>query len=90
MEIDYLYEFSVIAQMGSFSDAVDELNISQSSLSKHIIYLEKELDIQLFNRTTRSVRLSEAGKKILPYARQIYEIKKIIMRTVSEENNKKK
>jgi LysR family transcriptional regulator, transcription activator of glutamate synthase operon len=76
MEIDYLCEFAVIARLGSFSLAAEELFISQSSLSKHIMALEKELNIQLFNRTSRKVTLSEAGTQFLPYANQCQEIKK--------------
>ena len=45
--------------------------ISQSSLSKHIRILEKELGTQLFIRTTRSIRLTEAGIMFLPYAKKI-------------------
>lgn len=90
MDMDYLCEFSVIARLGSFSLAAEELCISQSSLSKHIISLEKELNILIFNRTTRNIALSEAGEKILPYANQIFEIKKKIMRTATEQNKRNK
>lgn len=90
MEIDYLCEFAVIAKLGNFSLAAEELFISQSSLSKHIIALEKELNIQLFDRTSRKVTLSEAGAKILPYANQISEIKKGIISTTAEQINRGK
>jgi len=47
------------------------LYISQSALSKHIQLLEKELDVNLFIRTTRNVQLSPYGKEYLPYAKNI-------------------
>jgi LysR family transcriptional activator of glutamate synthase operon len=90
MEIDYLCEFSVIAKLGSFSLAAEELFISQSSLSKHIIALEKELNVQLFNRTSRNVALSEAGAQILPYANRVFEMEKSITRIAAEQINREK
>lgn len=56
-----LYEFLVLASSLSFSRAADILFISQSSLSRHMAQLEKELNCQLFIRTTRSVRLTDCG-----------------------------
>lgn len=73
MNLDYLGEFLVIAELKSFSRAAEELCITQSSLSKHIMALERELDIQLFQRTSRSVKLSSAGEKILPLARRLVD-----------------
>jgi LysR family transcriptional activator of glutamate synthase operon len=90
MEIDYLGEFAVIARLGSFSLAAEELFISQSSLSKHIITLEKELNVQLFNRTSRNVALSEAGARILPYANRVFEMKKRITGIATEQINREK
>jgi LysR family transcriptional activator of glutamate synthase operon len=90
MEIDYLCEFAVIAKLGSFSLAAEELFISQSSLSKHIIALEKELNVQLFNRTSRNVALSKAGARILPYANRLFEMKKRITGIAAEQINREK
>jgi LysR family transcriptional activator of glutamate synthase operon len=87
LNVDYLCEFIVIAKLGSFSLAAEELFLSQSSLSKHIIALEKELGVQLFNRTSR---LSEAGREILPYAKQMCEIKTRIANIVAEQNDRNK
>jgi LysR family transcriptional activator of glutamate synthase operon len=72
MELGYLYEFSIVARCENFSLAAEELFISQSSLSKHIKSLETELGVSLFDRTTRSVRLNEYGRILLPYAEQIF------------------
>lgn len=71
METRYLYEFSVLANKLSFHEAADALYISQSALSKHIKSLEKELGVELFNRTTRTIELSKAGGLFLEYAKEI-------------------
>ena len=52
---------AAIVETGSFSLAAEELYISQSSLSKQIIALEKELGVKLFDRSKRKVSLTEAG-----------------------------
>ena len=74
MEINYLREFVVLAQTRNFIEAADQLYSSQSTLSKHIKNLEKELGVPLFNRTTRKVEISKYGQLLLPYAKQIVDI----------------
>lgn len=67
MDVEQLREFLVIARLGSFSLAAEELCISQSSLSKHLKALEEELGVTLFDRTSRSVRVSDIGQAMLPH-----------------------
>lgn len=71
MEIELLREFIVLAETGSYWQAAERLYMNQSTLSKHIRALEKELDVPLFDRTTRSVKLTEYGQTLLPHARTI-------------------
>lgn len=53
--------FMQVARLGSFSAAAQTLGISKAMVSKHISRLEDELDVQLLNRTTRSLNLTEVG-----------------------------
>ena len=76
MELNYLREFVVLAQICRFQDAADLLCISQSSLSKHIKSIEAEFDMPLFKRSTRKVELTHFGKEFLPYAARIAEIQR--------------
>lgn len=71
MDLQYLCEFTVVAEKFSFSAAADTLYLSQATLSKHIAALERDLDVKLFNRSTRSVSLTPAGELLLPAAREI-------------------
>ncbi|MFB9214783.1 LysR family transcriptional regulator [Vibrio sinaloensis] len=57
--------FSEVANQLSFSKAADKLGISRSYLSSQIHQLEQELETSLLIRSTRSVRLTSAGEKIL-------------------------
>lgn len=74
MELSHLKEFIVLAKIENYLEAAENLYISQSSLSKHIKSLEAELGTTLFDRTTRQVKLNEAGRVFLKYAQQMIEI----------------
>jgi len=73
MDIRQIQYFLSIVDTGSFSAAADEHYISQSSLSKIIISLEKELGVSLFDRSKRKVFLTEAGEAFLSHARTLSE-----------------
>jgi DNA-binding transcriptional LysR family regulator len=62
MTIDQLKYFLTVANNLSISHSAQKLHLSQSSISKHIQSLEKELSVKLFERNTRNIRLTEAGR----------------------------
>lgn len=68
MEIHQLTYFMAVAETGSFSRAAERCNISQPSLSQQIQKLEQELGEPLFDRLTRRVVLTDAGRSLLPRA----------------------
>ncbi|WP_308556304.1 LysR family transcriptional regulator [uncultured Lactobacillus sp.] len=74
MEINKLKTFVDLADTLSFSKTAENLYITQSSVSKHIKSLEKEIGLPLFNRTNKSVELSIYGQSILPEAKQIISL----------------
>jgi LysR family transcriptional regulator, carnitine catabolism transcriptional activator len=63
--------FVQVALLGSFSRAAQQLHLSQAGLSILIRKMEVESGVQLFERTTRNVVLSTAGKDMLPAAQRI-------------------
>jgi LysR family hydrogen peroxide-inducible transcriptional activator len=71
MEIHQLRYFVAVADEGSFSRAAAKVRVAQPSLSQQIRKLEAELGQPLFDRLPRSVVLTEAGRCLLEYARQI-------------------
>lgn len=71
VEIRQIQYFLSVVDTGSFSAAADEHFISQSSLSKMIIALEKELAVTLFDRSKRKVSLTEAGEAFLRHVRTL-------------------
>ena len=70
MELRQLRYFIQSAETLNFTEAAHFLHISQSTLSQQIKQLEDELGMLLFDRVGKRVRLTEAGKLFLPYARQ--------------------
>lgn len=63
-DLVHLRAFLLVAERLSFSQAADALGVKPSALSHTIRTLEERLGIQLFNRTTRSVALTPAGKAL--------------------------
>ncbi|MGJ7549977.1 LysR substrate-binding domain-containing protein [Pseudomonas alloputida] len=53
--------FVAVADLGSFTAAAERLNLTGSAVSKSVARLEERLGVRLFNRTTRTLALSEAG-----------------------------
>lgn len=64
MNTGWLREFVVLADTCSYSEAAGRLFMGQSSLSKHIKALEQELGVELFERTSRRVKLSAEGEQL--------------------------
>jgi len=61
-DIYELHLFQEVARMESFTKAASNLGMSQSALTRKIQGMESKLDIALFERSTRKVRLTEAGR----------------------------
>lgn len=65
LQLDGLTQFLSVAELGSFAAAAHRLGISPSAVSQAVRGLEQRLGTRLFNRTTRSVALTEAGARYL-------------------------
>ncbi|MBL8585051.1 MAG: LysR family transcriptional regulator, partial [Rhizobiaceae bacterium] len=65
--------FEAAARLGSFRAAAAELNLSPSAVSHAIIKLERSLGTSLFDRTTRSVRLTVDGQTLMRHATAAFE-----------------
>ncbi len=71
MDLRQLQYFLAVADELSFTRAAAQRHVAQSALSYQIARLERETGVLLFDRTSRSVRLTAAGELLLPRARRI-------------------
>ena len=62
--VSTLIAFETAGRLGSFSRAAEELQTSQSAVSRHIAGLEEQIAIRVFERTRAGVRLNEAGNRL--------------------------
>lgn len=74
ISISYFREFVLLASVQSYCTAAEQLFIGQSSLSKHIKQMEKQLGAPLFIRNCKKVELTDFGKLLLPYAKSIAKL----------------
>ena len=63
--------FVRVATLGGFSAAARSLGLSQTMVTKHVVALEERLGVKLFRRTTRTVTLTEAGRRYLESCERI-------------------
>lgn len=85
MNLKQLEAFVKVAEAGSFSKAAKMLYLTQPTVSAHISSLEKELNARLFMRNTKEVNLSEDGKTLYKYARQMIELEAEITAMFSKD-----
>jgi len=71
VELRLLRYFLAVADTGSTAAASDLLNTAQPSLSRQIRQLESDLGVTLFDRTGGRLRLSDAGRRLVPMARDV-------------------
>ncbi len=69
----HLHWLTVLSQQGSFTAAADRLGVSKAAMSQRVAELERVAGVALVRRTTRSVRLTEAGQRLVDDTRGAFE-----------------
>ncbi len=73
--------FVAVAQLEGFTRAAERVHLTQSAISVLIRELEEQLGVRLFDRTTRAVQLTEAGKQFFPFAEKAMAELEIALQT---------
>ena len=74
ISLQQLKYFIEVARVGSINQAAEILFITQPSLSKAIKDIEAEVDLSLFQRSSKGISLTADGAEFLGYARQVVEL----------------
>lgn len=86
MELSQIRQFQKVAELEHITQAANELHIAQPALSRTIKGLEKELDLLLFDRENKKIKLNENGKILFRYAREIDSCLNEMHQAVAEKN----
>lgn len=70
----HIHSLTVLAATGSFTAAAQRLGISKAAMSQRVADLEKAAGVPLVRRTTRSVRLTEAGQTLVDSTREAFDV----------------
>lgn len=89
MELNQLRYFVKLSEVQNFSKAAEELYITQPTLSQQIKRLENELGVELFIRSTRSVRLTESGQLCYEHAKAVLDGLNRLIATAEEIQRRK-
>jgi len=84
MDFIRLTVFQAAARRLSFSQAADDLHLSQPAVSKHIGQLEAELGVKLFQRAGNRVELTDAGRILNDYAERVATLSEEVRRVLGE------
>lgn len=76
--------FLMVAKHGNFSRAAEELHMSQPAVSQQIQALEEELGVKLFERTTKRVVLTRAGRVVEHYSKELETDYEAMLRRVED------
>ncbi|MDF0529563.1 LysR family transcriptional regulator [Tsukamurella sp. 8F] len=88
MELNRLRLFVSVCDELSFSRAAEREFVSQSSISHHVAALERELGAKLLDRSTRTVRITDVGARVLPIARQMLALEQAMHTAAAEPREK--
>ncbi len=86
MELRQLEYFVAVAEEANFTRAAERVHISQPGVSAQVRALENELGADLFERSSRTARLTVAGAAALPHARQALDAAAALRQAVDEVN----
>ena len=88
MDWDKLRVFHAVAEAGSFTHAGENLNLSQSAVSRQISGLEESLNVPLFHRHARGLILTEQGELLFQTARDVFAKLSMVETQLAESKEK--
>ncbi|MBW8066686.1 MAG: LysR family transcriptional regulator [Ferrovum sp.] len=90
LNFHHLRAFAEVARTGSFTGAAECLYLTQPAISKAVGSLEEVLGIALLERTSRQVKLTEAGVSLFSHARSIFALEQAALQDIEERRGLRK
>ncbi|MCR9206168.1 MAG: LysR family transcriptional regulator, partial [Halobacteriovoraceae bacterium] len=81
----HLYSFWMVQKSGGFNAASKKMFVSQSTVSEQVVQLEDYLEEPLFERTTRVLKLTQAGDQLFQMAEEIFNKSREINRIIRDK-----
>ncbi|MFA9439868.1 LysR substrate-binding domain-containing protein [Uliginosibacterium sp. sgz301328] len=85
LELDVLRAFVAVVDEGGFASAADRLELTQSAITQRMQRLESQLGVALFERDGRTKQLSERGRQLLRYARELLSLNDDAIRALADD-----
>ena len=89
MELTDLMTFSAVARTGGITRAAEELNTVQSNVTQRVKALEAEIGTALFERHSRGMTLTGAGRRLLPFAQRMAALSREAMLAARDDGEPK-
>ncbi|QQO22268.1 LysR family transcriptional regulator [Bradyrhizobium diazoefficiens] len=89
MELSDLQTFAAVARTGGITRAAEELNTVQSNVTQRVKTLEAEIGTPLFERHSRGMTLTGAGKRLLPYAQKMAALSREVLLAARDDGEPK-
>src|SRR3981081_2400685 len=89
VELTDLITFSAVARTGGITRAAEELNTVQSNVTQRVKALEAEIGAALFERHSRGMTLTGAGRRLLPYAQRMAALSREAVLAARDEGEPK-
>lgn len=90
MNLHALRIFAKVAETKSVTQTADALSLTQPAVTAQLRSIESEIGFRLFKRNGRGITLTEMGKILYPYARQVFEAEKEVEYQITLLQNGKK
>lgn len=85
MENRNLYTFKRVCELNSITKAAEQLGYAQSTVTTQIKLLESELGVKLFERYGNTIQITDAGKRLLEYCNEIFQITERFLDGINEQ-----
>ena len=87
MDIQLFQTFLIVAKLGNMTQAAEQLNFSQPTITGQIRALEQDFGVMLFDRVGKKLFITDAGRELIDYAEKILTTYDVAQKALSAHYN---